>query len=91
MIHPFLINPFFFSFHKDYSLIVLTDLTVIFIVVDVTGGFTLNIRTVLVYSQFHKTLPRSSVQMYWISVRFYETGCILKPYRDPVYKCTGFR
>ena len=26
------------------------------------------------YSPFHKTLPRSSVQMHWISVRFYEMG-----------------
>ena len=26
------------------------------------------------YSQFHKTLPRSSLQMHWISVRFYEMG-----------------
>ena len=27
------------------------------------------------YSLFHKTLPKSILQMYWISVRFYETGC----------------
>ena len=26
------------------------------------------------YSQFHKTLPKSSYQMYWISVRFYDMG-----------------
>ena len=26
------------------------------------------------YSQFHKTLPKSSLQMHWISVRFYEMG-----------------
>ena len=26
------------------------------------------------YSQFHKTLPKSSYQMYWISVRFYDIG-----------------
>ena len=26
------------------------------------------------YSPFHKTLPKSSLQMHWISVRFYETG-----------------
>jgi len=29
------------------------------------------------YSQFHKTLLRSSLQMHWISVRFYEMGDIL--------------
>ena len=28
------------------------------------------------YSQFHKTLPRSSLQMHWISERFYEMGDI---------------
>ena len=28
------------------------------------------------YSQFHKTLPKSSLQMHWISVRFYEMGDI---------------
>ena len=26
------------------------------------------------YSQFQKTLPRSSLQMHWISLRFYEMG-----------------
>ena len=26
------------------------------------------------YSPFHKTLPKSSLQMHWISVRFYEMG-----------------
>ena len=26
------------------------------------------------YSEFHKTLPKSSLQMHWISVRFYEMG-----------------
>ena len=26
------------------------------------------------YSSFHKTLPRSSLQMNWFSVRFYEMG-----------------
>ena len=29
---------------------------------------------ILIYSQFHKTLPKSSLQMHWISVRFYEMG-----------------
>ena len=28
----------------------------------------------LTYSQFHKTLPKSSLGMHWISVRFYEMG-----------------
>ena len=28
------------------------------------------------YSPFHKTLPRSSLQMHWVSVRFYEMGDI---------------
>ena len=27
-----------------------------------------------IYSPFHKTLPKSSSQMHWISVRFYEMG-----------------
>ena len=29
---------------------------------------------IFVNSQFHKTLPKSSLQMHWISVRFYERG-----------------
>ena len=29
------------------------------------------------YRQFHKTLPRSSAFLNWISVRFYETDCIV--------------
>jgi len=29
------------------------------------------------YSQSHKTLPKSSLQMHWISVRFYEMGDIV--------------
>ena len=28
------------------------------------------------YRPFHKTLPRSSAFVKWISVKFYETGCI---------------
>ena len=28
------------------------------------------------YSQFHKTLPKSRLQMQWISVKFYEMGDI---------------
>ena len=28
----------------------------------------------LKYSQFHKTLPKSSLQMQWFSARFYEMG-----------------
>ena len=28
----------------------------------------------LIYSLFHKTLPRSTIQMHWISARFYEMG-----------------
>ena len=28
----------------------------------------------VVYSPFHKTLPTSSLQTHWISVRFYEMG-----------------
>ena len=44
-------------------------------------GFTLLIRennyeTALTYRPFHKTLLRSSAFCKWISVRFYETGCI---------------
>ena len=33
-----------------------------------------NLLSELIYSTFHKTLPRSSLQMQWISVRFYEMG-----------------
>ena len=29
---------------------------------------------IVLYSQFHKTLPKSSLQMDWISVRFFEMG-----------------
>ena len=46
--------------------------------VDLTGTF-------ITYRPFHKTLPRSSVFINWISVRFYETAHFIKPYRDPVY------
>ena len=28
----------------------------------------------LIYRPFQKTLPKSSLQMHWISVRFYEMG-----------------
>ena len=31
----------------------------------------------LIYRQFHKTLPRSSAFVNWISVRFYEIDCIM--------------
>ena len=34
-----------------------------------------------IYSQFHKTLPISSLQMHWISVEFYEMGDISQGYR----------
>ena len=42
----------------------------------------------LKYSQFHKTLPRSSLQIHWISERFYEMGDIitLKLVREHVKK-----
>ena len=30
------------------------------------------------YIQYHKTLPKSSLQLHWISVRFYEMGDIVK-------------
>ena len=33
------------------------------------------IGSLLSYRPFHKTLPRSSAFVNWISVRFYETGC----------------
>ena len=36
------------------------------------GQQTLNYYFLFVYRPFHKTLPKSSVQMHWISVRFYE-------------------
>ena len=32
------------------------------------------LKYIFVYSPFHKTLPRTSSQMHWISVRFYEMG-----------------
>ena len=31
----------------------------------------------LFYRPFHKTLPRSSAFVKWISVRFYETDCTI--------------
>ena len=37
---------------------------------------TKNLLINLTYSLFHKTLPRSSIKVYWISVRFYEMGVI---------------
>ena len=36
-----------------------------------------NKKKYLIYRPFHKTLPRTSVFVYWISVRFYETDCTL--------------
>ena len=39
----------------------------------------------LTYSTFHKTLPNSSLQMHWISVRFYEMGVIT------VYRVSGWQ
>ena len=33
--------------------------------------------TKLVYNPFHKTLPITSLQIHWISVRFYEMGDII--------------
>ena len=32
----------------------------------------------LIYRPFHKTLPRTSAFINWITVRFYETGCSLR-------------
>ena len=37
--------------------------------------FQSNICYMFKYRPFHKTLPRSSAFVNWISVRFYETGC----------------
>ena len=43
------------------------------------------------YRPFHKTLPRSSAFCKWISVRFYETGCIQCSHREsPEVQCTCF-
>ena len=42
-----------------------------FLFLDYTSSLVL-----LMYSQFHKTLPKSSLQMHRISVRFYEMGDI---------------
>ena len=38
--------------------------------------FSLYLYKILKYSLFHKTLSRSSIQINWISVRFYEMGDI---------------
>ena len=35
-------------------------------------------RRIAIYRPFHKTLPRSSAIVNWISVRFYETDCSLR-------------
>ena len=43
-------------------------------------GFRLNLY--FNYSQFHKNLPKSSLQLHWISVKFYEMDDI---------KSVGFR
>ena len=42
---------------------------------------------IFAYSQFHKTLPITSSQIHWISVRFYEMGDSL---RERVLKCKFF-
>ena len=33
------------------------------------------------YSLFHKTLPKSSLKMHWISVRFYEMGVNIQHFK----------
>ena len=40
-----------------------------------------------IYSPFHKTLPRSSAFVNWLSIRFYETGPALY-YVQSVFKIT---
>ena len=49
----------------------------------ITNSFTLSavpgcliVRKLLSYSPFHKTFPKSGLQMLWTSVRFYEMGVI---------------
>ena len=37
-----------------------------------------HVKKILSYRPFHKTLPRSSAFINWISVRFYGTGCTLR-------------
>ena len=52
------------------------------------------IKKIFVYSLFHKTLPESSLQMHWISVRFYEIGGtphFLIPNHFPVYVCVDWK
>ena len=51
------------------------------------GGFQDNLEeheriqyTYITYRPFHKTLPRASAFVYWISVRFYESDCMYSPY-----------
>ena len=49
------------------------------------------------YILFHKTLPRSIIQMHWISVRFYEMGDISffqaapTPAPQPCQKCNNLK
>ena len=42
---------------------------------------------ILRYSLFHKTLPRSSLQVHWFSVRFYEMGDRRNPGGGEVTHC----
>ena len=61
------------------NVVLLEDLAAV-IGVTVAGGcmslahYTGTILLYIIYSQFHKTLPKSSLQMHWISVRFYGMG-----------------
>ena len=40
----------------------------------------IGLRSTIFYSPFHKTLPKSSLQIHWISVRFYEMGDTILKY-----------
>ena len=46
----------------------------VYIITFYTNHHFLPMRLRKIYSPFHKTLPRSSLKMHWISVRFYEIG-----------------
>ena len=47
-------------------------------VIQLLWSFLFYVNASCMYHPFHKTLPRSSVFIKWISVRFYETDCIIR-------------
>ena len=68
-------NNFSFAFNK-YSLAVFLAWSGVLRPLSKTWAFESTNEGITIYSPFHKTLPRSNAFVNWISIRFYETGCM---------------